>query len=35
MELAYMPNANMIADGLTKLLTYTKFHTFIDQIYMT
>lgn len=34
-ELAYVPTAEMIADGLTKPLTHAKFHTFVEQMHMT
>lgn len=34
-ELTYVPTAEMIADGLTKPLTHTKFHTFVEQMQMT
>lgn len=30
-ELAYVPTNEMIADGLKKLLTYVKFHTFVHM----
>ncbi len=33
-ELAYVPTAEMITDGLTKPLTHTKFHNFVNQMRM-
>ncbi len=34
-ELSYMLTDQMIANGLTKALTYVKFHDFINQMKMT
>lgn len=33
-ELTYMPIANIIADGLIKLLMYTKFDGFLEQMHI-
>lgn len=34
-ELFYIPTNQMIVDGLTNLLTYIKFHGFVQQIHIT
>lgn len=34
-DLTYVPTAEMIADGLTKLLTHAKFHEFVKQMRMS
>ncbi len=34
-DLTYVPTDKMIAEDLTKPLTYAKFYGFLDQMYMT
>lgn len=34
-DLQYIPTSEMIADGMTKALTHTKFHLFVKQLRMT
>lgn len=34
-ELSYIPTDQMITNGLTKALSYVKFHSFVKQMRMT
>lgn len=33
-DLQYVPTSEMIADGMTKAITYAKFHLFVKQLHM-